>query len=140
MNSRHKDKTLTCLLAVLVGWAGAHRFYLHGARDMRAWAYALTSVIYIGIALFAIRTESIHAMVIVLLPLPIFLSVLEALVHGLVEDEKWDARHNAHSIRATRSKWPLVMLLVLSFGGGFVALVAGMARVTDLLYTGGSFG
>lgn len=73
-------------------------------------------------------------------PFAFFLSVLEALVYGLSDDEAWDRQHNPHSNRTTHSRWPLVMLLVLGFGGGFVALVAGMARATDLLYTGGSFG
>lgn len=140
METRHKDKTLTCLLAVLLGWAGVHRFYLHGLRDAKGWAYALASLVYIAIALVASQTEAIGALVIVLLPLPIFLAVIEALVHGLSEDQIWDKRHNRASGSITRSNSTLVVLLVLSFASGFVVLVAGMARVTDLLYTGGSFG
>lgn len=93
-----------------------------------------------AIAVVAFQTEAIGALAIVLLPLPIFLAVIEALVHGLSEDWVWDKRHNQASGSLTRSNSTLVVLLVLSFAAGFVALVAGMARVTDLLYTGGSFG
>lgn len=140
MGSRHKDKTLACLLAALMGWAGMHRFYLHGARDVRGWAYVLGSVLYLAIGAIGIQTGSINAMIIVLLPLHVFLSVLEALIYGVSDDEAWDARHNPHSNCTTRSRWPLAVLLVFTFGSGFVVMVAGMARVTDLLYTGGSFG
>ncbi len=140
MQTRHKSKTVACLLAIVAGWVGMHRFYLYGLRDKAAWAYPLASLLYVFAGLIAYRTESMEALVFILLPLPVFLAILESLRQGLTDDHRWDQRHNPHSSQVTQSKWPLVTLLAITFGAGFVALVAGMARITDLLYTGGSFG
>ncbi|GIZ51404.1 hypothetical protein NCCP691_14180 [Noviherbaspirillum aridicola] len=112
----HKNKTLATLLAAVLGGVGAHRFYLYGSRDKWAWLHVL------------------------LFPLSVFAGFLEALVIGLTPDEKWDGQHNAASGRQSSSGWPLVLLLVLTYGGGAIALIAAIARVFDLLYTGGAYG
>lgn len=116
MNQRHKDKTLTTLLAFLFGGIGAHRFYLYGKKDHWAWLH---------VALF---------------PLSIFAGFIEALIAGLTPDEKWDALHNSHSARQSRSGWPLALLLVLTMGVGAFAVIATIARMVDYLYTGGAYG
>lgn len=140
MKIRHKNKTLACVLAIAAGWAGAHRFYLYGFKDKAAWVYPIVSLIYVFVALVAQRTDSMGALIFVLLPVPIFVALLEALVQGLTDDRVWDQRHNPQSSQVTQSRWPLITLLSVSFALGFTALVAGMARITDLLYTGGAFG
>lgn len=112
----HKNKTLATLFAAVFGGLGVHRFYLYGRKDIWAWVH---------IALF---------------PLSIFAGFLEALIIGLTPDEKWDAIHNRNSGRNSSSGWPLVILLVLTFGGGATAFIAAIARVFDLLFTGGSYG
>lgn len=79
MDSRHKDKSLTCLLAVLMGWAGIHRFYLHGKRDIGGWAYVLASALYVACGAIGIQTGAVNAMVIVWLPLLFFCQCLKRL-------------------------------------------------------------
>ncbi len=116
MIATHKNKTLATLLAFLLGGFGAHRFYLYGRRDFWAWVHVL------------------------LLPFSIFAGFVEALVIGLTQDEPWDAKHNLHSGRQSRSGWPLAVLLVLTLGVGATALIATLARIFDLLYTGGAYG
>lgn len=116
MTSAHKNKTLSALLAFLLGGVGAHRFYLHGIRDIWAWVH------------------------VVLFPLAIFAGFVEALVIGLTPDEKWDATHNRHSGRQSESGWPLAVLLVLIFGAGAIAVIAAIARLVDYMYTGGAYG
>jgi hypothetical protein len=54
--------------------------------------------------------------------------------------EKWDARHNAGSGRATQSNWVLALLLVATMLVGCTALIATIARLFDLLHTGGAYG
>ena len=116
MSSPHKNKTFATLLAAVFGGLGAHRFYLHGKKDVWAWVH---------LALF---------------PLSVYAGFIEALVIGLTPDEKWDAEHNAGSGRQSNSGWPLVVLLVLTTGFGAIAVIATLARIFDLLYTGGAYG
>lgn len=115
MNS-HKNKTLATLLAAAFGGLGLHRFYLYGAKDTWAWVHVLV------------------------FPLSVLAGFLEALIIGLTPDEKWDARHNANSGKKSDSKWPLALILVLTFASGTTILVASLARLFDLLYTGGAYG
>ena len=116
MNTTHKNKTLATFLASIFGGIGAHRFYLYGKKDKWAW---------------------IH---IVLFPLSVFAGFIAALVFGLTPDEKWDAQHNAHSGRQSDSGWMVIILVVITFAGGAIALIAAIARAFDLLFTGGAYG
>jgi TM2 domain-containing membrane protein YozV len=116
MNVTHKNKTLATFLASIFGSIGAHRFYLYGKKDKWAW---------IHVALF---------------PLSIFAGFIAALVIGLTPDEKWDAQHNAHSGRQSNSGWLVIILVVITFAGGAIALIAAIARAFDLFFTGGAYG
>ncbi|WP_420476552.1 NINE protein [Noviherbaspirillum sp. ST9] len=116
MTTPHKNKTLATFLAAIFGGLGFHRFYLYGKKDVWAWVHAL------------------------LFPVSIFPAFIEALVIGLTPDEKWDAIHNKGSGRKSDSGWILVVLLVLTFGGGAIAIIAAIARTFDLLFTGGAYG
>ena len=76
--------------------------------------------------------------------LPIVVSAvvafLEALIIGLTPDEKFDAAFNAESGRKSNSSWVLAVLLVATMMIGTTTLIATMARLFDLLYTGGAYG
>lgn len=138
MTKRHKNKTLTTLLATLLGAVGAHRFYLSGWKDKWGWLHLATLPIslLLGNLFFGWPTLLSYG----LLVLSALIAVLEALVAGLTPDEKWDARHNPGSGQSSRSSWPLALLLVLTAGTGATALIAVLARSFDLLYTGGAYG
>ncbi|MES2538937.1 MAG: hypothetical protein V4632_24025 [Pseudomonadota bacterium] len=140
MTAHHKDKTSATLIAMLLGGIGLHRFYLFGKSSIGGWAYIVATTIYCGIVAAQWLQGSIGTSVLVLFPLPVYIAFVEALVMGVTDDNKWDARFNLHSGRQSRSRWPLAVLLVLSFAVGIVALITSMARATDLLYTGGAFG
>lgn len=112
----HKNKTFATLLAALLGGIGAHRFYLYGRTDRWAWLH------------------------VVLFPFSVFAGFIEALMLGLTPDEKWDEQHNRGSGRKSNSGWLLIILLVLTFGGGATAVIAALARTFDLLFTGGAYG
>ncbi|HJV81968.1 TM2 domain-containing protein [Noviherbaspirillum sp.] len=116
MSTPHKNKTLAAFFASFFGGLGVHRFYLYGKKDIWAWVH------------------------LVLFPLSVFAGFIEALVIGLTPDEKWDALHNRDSGRQSDSGWPLAILLVLTFGGGAIAVIAAIARTFDLLFTGGAYG
>lgn len=138
MSSKHKSKTIATLLASLLGALGAHRFYLHGRQDCWGWMHVSSLPLSV---LAAVNTGSAAW----LFPAtPLLLSMLagfiEALVIGLTPDEQWDTQHNPNSGRQSRAQWPLALLLVLTTGFGATALIAVIARLFDLLLTGGAYG
>lgn len=136
----HKSKTRATLLAALFGGVGAHRFYLNGKRDFWAWNYVLAFGLFLC-ALSLLRTN--HSLVIIvmaLFPISIYAGLIEALIIGLTSDEKWDAKHNPHSGRKSESTWTIAVILVVAFALFFTALIASIARATDLYLTGGAFG
>ncbi len=116
MTAAHKNKTLATFLAAILGGLGAHRFYLYGRHDRKAWLYVL------------------------LCPLSIFAGFIAALVIGLTPDEKWDALHNPNSGRSSDSGWTVILIVIATFGIGTGLLIATIARTFDLLYTGGAYG
>ncbi|SFD55839.1 NINE protein [Massilia yuzhufengensis] len=137
MAVRHKNKTLTTLLALLLGGFGVHRFYLKGGTD-RLGLLHLCSLPVTGILWGAVHPHPFYVI------LPMLLSYIvgfvEGLVIGLTPDDAWDALHNKGSGKTSRSNWLLALLLVLTVGVGAIALIGMIARVFDLLYTGGSYG
>lgn len=138
MSARHKNKTVATFLATFLGSLGAHRVYLHGWHDKWAWLY------------FASLPAS--ALIILMLPdqpwmftgslfiLSVLAGCIESLTIGVTSDNAWDARFNQDSGRQSMSDWPLAILLVLTVGAGATALIAAMARISDLFLTGGAFG
>lgn len=116
MTTSHKNKTFSTFLAAVFGGLGLHRFYLYGKKDIWGWVH------------------------VILFPLSIFAAFIEALVIGLTPDEKWDVLHNGSSGKKSDSGWPLAILLVVTFGGGAIAVIAAIARTFDLLFTGGAYG
>ena len=134
----HKNKTLTSLLAFVLGGLGAHRFYLRGARDRWAWVHLAGLPLAAAACLLWPAADWFYKI------LPIVLSslagFLEALVLGLTPDDKWDAAYNRNSARLSSSHWPLALLMVLSLAIGAGVLIATISRLFDLLYTGGAYG
>jgi hypothetical protein len=134
----HKNKTLATALALVLGGLGAHRFYLKGSVD-RIGLLHLCSVPAAGLVYGLGRAPNPFYVL-----LPIILSwlagCLAALVIGLTPDDKWDARHNPGSGRSSASRWPLALLLVATMLVGATVLIAAIARLFDLLYTGGAYG
>jgi hypothetical protein len=138
MTAKHKNKTFSALLAFLLGGIGAHRFYLRGVNDTWGWVHA-ASVPAIGLVMAAAPQADIFFKL-----LPLFLSVLagflQALVLGLMSDEKWDATFNRGSGRSSETRWPLAVILVSTMLVGCASLIATISRLFDLLYTGGAYG
>lgn len=137
MAASHKHKTVATLLALLLGGLGVHRFYLRGSVD-RLGLLHLFSLPVTGILYGAVKPHPFYVM------LPLLVSFIvgyvEALTIGLMPDEKWDARFNAGSGKVSRSNWVLPVLLVLTTMVGAVVLIGTIARLFDILYTGGAYG
>lgn len=138
MPTAHKNKTLTTLLAATLGGLGIHRFYLRGAKDPWAWVHVAS--VPLSLLFMLIGAGQPQAFLLAPLIVSVLASFIEALVLGLVPDEKWDAAYNRDSGRTSSSGWPLALLLVFTLGAGAIALIAAIARTFDLLFTGGAYG
>lgn len=134
----HKHKTFATLLAFLFGGVGLHRFYLRGARDPWGWAHAAS--LLASLLVFLVRRDADWFFQLLPLILSMLAGFLEALVLGLMPDEKWDAAFNPGSGKQTDSRWPLALVLVATLMVGAGCLIATLARLFDLLYTGGAYG
>jgi TM2 domain-containing membrane protein YozV len=141
MSSRrtpHKNKTAAALLALVLGWGGIHRAYLRGAADKWALLH-LACVPAAALVLFLAPQANLFYQL-----LPLIVSYIGALLGGLViglmADEKFDVRYNAASGGRSDSRWPLALILVLTMLVGATVLIATIARLFDLLYTGGAYG
>ena len=139
-STAHKNKTGAMLLAIFLGGAGAHRFYLYGKRDFLAWNYLLALLLFVCAVIVAQGPHSWAVSVIALFPVSIYIGLVEALVIGLTPDEKWDTRFNPQSGRSSNSRWPVAVLLVLTFALGITAFLLSISRAIDLFLTGGAFG
>ena len=134
----HKNKTFATLLALLLGWVGAHRFYLRGSTD-RLGLVHVASLPICGL-IYGLMPE-VHGFY-KMLPLLVsaIAGFIEALVLGLKSDELWDKEYNPHSGRTSQAKWPLAVLLVTTMLVGAITVIGTMSRLFDLLYTGGAYG
>jgi hypothetical protein len=95
--TRTRSKTLATWLAVLVGAFGAHRFYLHGWRDLPGWLYPVPTLLGLAgvqrMRAFG-QDDRVAWLLIPLLGLTLSAAMLTAIVYGLTPDDKWAARHN----------------------------------------------
>ena len=138
MTNLHKNKTLTTLLAAVTGCIGLHRFYLSGSHDKWGWIHLIS--LPLSLTLHQIFFGLPGLLTYAPLLLSFLIALLEALVLGLMSDEKWDMHYNQNSGQHSDSSWPLALILVLTVGIGATALIATIARAFDLLYTGGAYG
>lgn len=138
MSVLHKNKTFASLLATVTGGIGLHRFYLRGLADKWGWLHAAS---LLGCAaVFALWPKADPYFLLLPLILSMLAGFLEALVLGLMPDEKWDAAFNPGSGKQSDSRWPLALVLVSTLLVGAFGLIAALARLFDLLYTGGIYG
>lgn len=137
-HTSHKNKTFATLLAFLTGGLGLQRLYLRGLRDPWLWLHLACLPVSAAISAAWPDADGFYKL------LPIMVSglagFLEALVLGLMPDEKWDARFNPGSGKQSDTHWPLAVVLVASMMVGAGSLIATISRLFDLLYTGGSYG
>jgi TM2 domain-containing membrane protein YozV len=138
MSVSHKNKTLATFFALFFGGLGIHRFYLYGLNDLWGWAHFMTLPLSLGIANSA--PDQPWLFVGGPFVLSVLIGFIETLVIGLTPDDKWDAKHNLHSGKASRSGWLLVLLLITTLMVGSTTLFFILARTVDLLYTGGAYG
>lgn len=135
---KHYNKTVATLLAALFGGLGVHRLYLRGSKD--AWAWLHLACWPASILLYASGQPKLVMYSLSPVIVSILLGFLQALVIGVTRDEKFDAVYNPESGRKNDSHWPLALILVATLMAGATGLIAALARMMDLMLTGGAFG
>ena len=125
----YKSKTLATWLACAAGAFGAHRFYLHGARDLWAWMHPWPTLAGLyGVHRVQALGQDDHLswLLLPLLGLMIAQACLFAIVYGLTPDAKWDTARNAgQAPHATR--WLPVLGVIAALMIGATALMATIA-------------
>ncbi len=117
-----RSRLVAGLLALFVGFAGAHRAYL-GAR----WwpLYPLIAMPAIGLALRAEPWYRHPGFFVA--SLVVVVAMLEAIVFSLAPDERWDARYNAGAARRSQGGWSNVFVAIAALLLGTVLLLSVLA-------------
>ena len=127
--SHHKSKTFATWIALIGGSLGLHRFYLHGFRDIVGWlhplptligAYGLQRVEQFG------QDDKLSWALLPILGLMVASSMLTAIIYGLMDDAKWDARFNPAGSES-HSGWAAVIGVILALLLGAGVLMATIA-------------
>jgi hypothetical protein len=128
-----KNKTLAAWLAFLGGPLGLHRFYLHGPRDLLGWLLPVPTVI----GLYGVHRMRLYGLddpwswvLIPMLGFTIAGCALMAIIYGLMDREKWNARFNpqvAADSLAGGTNWFTIGAVVLSLMIGATVLMASIA-------------
>ncbi|WP_395699621.1 NINE protein [Aquabacterium sp.] len=123
---RAKSKALATWLALLGGSVGAHRFYLHGRRDVWAWLHPWPTLAgLVGVLRMRALGQDDHLawLLIPILGLMLSQAMLAAIVIGLTPDERWKARFASDQ----PGGWPAVIGVVAALMVGGAVLMGTLA-------------
>ncbi|MEY2619201.1 MAG: hypothetical protein RL522_2203 [Pseudomonadota bacterium] len=128
-----KNKTFAAWLAFLGGPLGLHRFYLHGAGDLLGWALPIPT----ALGLYGMRRmqdlgqdDALSWLLIPLLGFTVAGCALTAIVYGLTDRAKWNARFNPGAdgeASAGATSWLTVFAVAASLMIGTGVLMASIA-------------
>ena len=128
-----KNKTVAVWLGILGGPLGLHRFYLKGFFDPLGWALPIPT----ALGLYGIERikrfgvdDGLSWVLIPLLGFTVAGCALTAIVYGLMEPERWNAKFNplqGRSEAAGNTNWLTIGAVVMSLLLGSTALIASIA-------------
>jgi TM2 domain-containing membrane protein YozV len=123
-----RSRAVAIWLAVVAGTFGAHRFYLHGARDAIAWLHIPPTLVGVY-GWWRMREFGVDdargSLLVLCLGAIVALAMLQAIVYGLASDERWAERYGAASDH--RRGWPVVLALIVALAVGAGATMATIA-------------
>jgi hypothetical protein len=126
-----KNKTLSAWLAFVGGPLGLHRFYLFGLSDLIGWALPIPTAVGIygllrarGLGL----DDHLSWLLIPILGFVIAACSLNAIVYGLMDADKWNARFNAGQDQGSgNGNWLTILAVIGALMVGATALMAALA-------------
>ncbi len=131
-----KNKTLGTWLAFLGGPLGLHRFYLFGLSDLIGWALPIPTALGLYGMMRARGLGLDDHLSWVLIPLLGFVIAgccLNAIVYGLMDEDKWNTGFNPENAQspasheAGRGNWLTIMAVIGSLMVGATALMGALA-------------
>ncbi len=130
----YKSKTLATWITLLGGPMGMHRFYLYGLTDLVGWLHPLPTLLGAWglqrVSDFG-QDDQLAWLLAPLLGLVVAITMLQAIVYGLMADEKWHAKFNPTLQQGTpqtpSSGWGAIIGVVLSLLIGATVLMATIA-------------
>lgn len=126
-----RHKAIAGLMAALLGWTGAHWFYL-GRRH--GWVVLACALFLMGAALRGDPWYFHPAFF--LFMIPVVAGFIEALVICLMPDARFDARYNPGHTRTTKTGWIPVLIAIATLAGGATALMITVALLFQGLFEG----
>lgn len=127
-----RHKTVAGLLALLLGWAGAHHAYL-GRRH--AWVPLTATVLIVGIALWR-EPPLFSQLPYYLVLLPLAAGFIEAVVLCLTPDARFDARYNAGQDRRSANRWGAIILGMISLNVGMFVILLHVVKASLAMVDG----
>ena len=127
--TRYRSKTLATWIAVIAGTLGAHRFYLHGFRDLPGWLHPLPTMLGLAGVVRMINLGQDDHLAWLLLPvlgLMISLAMLTAIVYGLTPDDQWHSKYNSR-LPARTTGWAPVLGVIAALLIGASVLMGTVA-------------
>ncbi len=128
-----KNKTLAAWLTFVGGPFGLHRLYLFGAANRLLWILPLPTLLGLY-GVYRARSFGLDDqwgwVLIPMLGFTIAGCAVNALVYGLMDTEKWNARFNpgsAANAPAGQTNWLTIGALVVSLLVGTTVLMASLA-------------
>jgi hypothetical protein len=126
---RPRSRTVATWLALVGGSLGLHRFYLHGGRDPWAWLHPWPTLVG-AYGFWRMREFGVDdargALLVPFLGIMLAATMLQAIVYGLMSDERWAARHGGPAAAAERG-WPTYAAVVVALAVGTSVTVATIA-------------
>ncbi|MFT3858002.1 MAG: hypothetical protein QM742_11065 [Aquabacterium sp.] len=130
----YRSKTLATWAAFLGGPVGLHRFYLYGLGDLWGWLHLVPTLLG-GWGLRRVQElgqdDQLSWLLIPILGFLVAGTMLQAIVYGLMPDEKWHARFNASRAASGESLpasgWGAVIGVALSLMVGATVLMSTIA-------------
>ena len=124
-----RSRAVAIWLAVVAGTFGAHRFYLHGTRDVIAWLHIPPTLVG-AYGWWRMREFGVDdargSLLVPILGVMLAATMLQAIVYGLASDERWAARHGAAAAAVQRG-WLTYVGVALALAVGTSAAVATIA-------------
>ena len=128
--ARFRSKVTVGLLASLLGWAGAHWWYLGRRRAWLVTAYAAVMIVLSAQAASWWENPAFF-----LLFIPATDGFIEAVVLCLMSDARFDARYNPGLVRQAPSRWGPVLVASFTLLLGTVAVMFGLAMIVIYVWT-----
>lgn len=126
---RSHSRAVAIWLALIGGSLGLHRLYLHGLRDPWAWLYPLPTLVG-AYGFWRMRQFGVDdargALLVPFLGIMVAAAMLQAIVYGLMSDERWAARHGGSTAAAERG-WPTWLAVIVALAVGAAVAVATIA-------------